>query len=163
MERRIYESCSNDFAKYDIKINNDNIITVNGIITNAEIDTKSITYKACAPFERRFSFTGSGLPFFSHQQAFERNVSSGPIKIINQKFTISFPLPNSFYSNDILQKPTLYITFLDKKDGLQKTTELVLSESVPFRTLIHPEYKQDDVDIQSQWNILMSRAYPAHP
>ena len=125
-------------------MNKDFDLSIKKINNNLEISGKIITgnyskvkYMAADPIERRFSFSGSGLPFHSKEQAFCNKKNFGVATINNNTFSFTIQMPNSFYINlgTELVEPTLYLSF---DNGPNKS--VVIGKSLPFKSLSHPSH-----------------------
>lgn len=141
-------------------------ITINITFTDI-IKNNVIKYISANPAERRTSFTGSGLPFFNKDQAFENTTNKGTMNIVNQTCKIDLKLPNSYMNFDIKIPPTLYINY-ETIDGKMKDIEIILSEGIPFRSLGYPKNRKDanfyntqfTLPVRNQEEILINSAYP---
>jgi len=148
--------------------NNGNIV-VKGTLKNKK-DGK-ILYWAANPAENRDSFTGSGLPFVSPDQAFDKTINAGAVETQNGEFEISLIYPNSYYVGlgSLYIEPHLYLKYCDEDE----ITSLKLGEGVPYRTLTHPappsrnfrltpNFYNNDLPIRSQEQILLDSGYPEY-
>jgi hypothetical protein len=87
------------------------------VLDHAHDTSKPIQFTAAAPMDRRYSSTGSGLPFPSHTHAFDITPNRGTVEnggIIHLK-----GMPNSFYINGMknLIPPTVFLEYTLAKDG----------------------------------------------
>jgi hypothetical protein len=100
------------------------------------VDRKEIKYYAAAPPDRRYSYSGSALPFPNHDQAFENSKNEGKAEYLNGKYYIRLDdMPNAFYTNlgaDLIP-PSIFVSFKSKGQSLKYT--LQISDGVPFRSL----------------------------
>ena len=98
----------------------------------------------------------------------------GVIEVINGSFSFNIRYPNSYYINlgTIYVPPQLRLMLVDKDNkqiGNLKTINL--GEGIPFRTLSWPIkrdwdkgalfYKNDDLPVRTQYQILLDSAYPS--
>lgn len=141
-----------------IKNNNHDLIlegTVNDNISK-------INYIAAAPPDFMTSFTGSGLPYTSREQAFHNTPNKGQVDVVNSKFTIKLLTPNSYYLD--------YFTFIKPRVELMLNKNKVNIDipelMVPFRSLMYPPNRKDpmfykkDLPVRTQEQILRDSDYP---
>jgi hypothetical protein len=146
---------------------------------DASIDhTKPMKFIAAAPFDRRYSYSGSGLPFTTYKQAFDSTPNQG---VVESSSSSSYQIrlkdmPNSFYVNGMksLVPPTLYLDFTDPK-GEAREHCVKLCRPLPgkrmhfsaARNALGPAYYRDPLfrSVKSQEEILMKKAHkvPAIP
>jgi hypothetical protein len=133
-----------------IKKKKNNKLEILGIIKKGSY--KKVKYMAADPFDRRYSFSGSGMPFHSKEQAFCNKHNFGSVIIENNSFFFEIDMPNSFYINlgSELIKPTLYLRFDD-----EPTKNIVIGEPLPFKSLTHPAH--------STYNKFKKTEYPEGP
>jgi hypothetical protein len=126
-------------------------------------------YIAAAPADYRSSFSGSGLPFASAEQAFYNTPNSGTADVdIDGAFAVRLYYPNSYYVGLGSGKvpPTLHMTYL--MDGKERQHAARIGNGVPFRSLSYPrkrtgaDFYEDDEQrpVMSQEAILRASAYP---
>lgn len=140
-------------------------------IDQTVVDKKEIKYRAAAPANRLYSYSGSGLPFSSYEQAFEGTPNKGTAFYLNGKFFINLEdVPNSFYLDlgSELVPPTVFVSFKSNGQPLEYT--LQMTDGIPFRLLsYHPSRnaaadnfyaKQESLPVRSQEAILMASAHP---
>ena len=121
------------------KIDNYNLkVTIN---VQEEVQNRKLYYIAAAPYDRRATYTGSGLPFPNAQVAFENTPNLGEAELdIQNRCVIELMTPNSYMENlgTITIPPTLFIKYKTLTgDVRDKTVKLV--EGVPYRMLTYPE------------------------
>ena len=144
----------------------DDSIVVKGHIKSSNLDA-TVMYWAANPAPRNYSFTGSGLPFGSPEQAFDRSPNVGAVKTNNGFFEIKLRRPNAYYVGlgTIYIKPQVYL----KVCGEKGYDTITLGEGTPYRTLSHPsprdgpEFYQSNLPlpIRGQETIIRSTAYPS--
>lgn len=140
-------------------------------IDQAHVDSKEIRYRAAAPPDRHYSYSGSALPFSTYEQAFEGTPNKGKASYLNNKYFINLEdVPNSFYSElgSELVPPSVFVSFTSKGQPLEYT--LQLTDGVPFRTLnYHTSRKnaafntyanQEALPHRTQQEILRDAAHP---
>jgi hypothetical protein len=148
-------------------------VTVFGRIKEA-VQNDTIRYVAAAPPDYRATYTGSGLPFANHQQAFDNTPNKGLVKVIDGTFEINLMYPNSYYIGlgTVIIPPTVYLNYVTN-EGLSRQVKIQLSEGIPFRTLTYPaQYTAPradalfygggwDLPVRTQEQILRDSAYPS--
>ena len=146
-----------------------NDIQIDGFI-NDIVDNNKIYYIAAAPADYRGSFSGSGLPFYSKEQAYYNTPNTGNKLLNENKYTIKLVYPNAYY--DSLDGPIIYphIKIYYYVKGVQKNIDLKLQNRIPFRDIRFygdGNYRQNvnfynnpDLPIRSQESILISARYP---
>lgn len=142
--------------------NNHNVeIEVN--LLNYTSDIIYIDYKAAAPADSMTSFSGSGLPYVSEEQAYYNTPNIGRVKSIDNKVYIKLLKPNSYYKDfNVLQKPHILLYNND-----QFIADILIEmEEIGNRSLQYIKvrfYQNENRFIQSQENILKSTEYIPHP
>lgn len=127
------------------------------------------------PVEHRASFSGSGLPFASYDQAFDSR-SFEVIKVDeNGIFMLDTFIPNSYMVALGSVKVPPSIMFVYKSmNGEEKSFVVKVCNGIPFRTLTYPRggngsasrkdaYFYDNIrnlPVRSQETILIESAYP---
>ena len=123
----------------------------------------TIRWVAAAPADRRTSFSGSGIPFASEQQAFERRQSGTACVAKNGGFSVTLSAPNSYHvsSSERPLPPRLFV-FWEAECGSHKLAIPIDDAAVPGRSLRSPvgPYDISYPDVQSQETYLRSSAYP---
>ena len=129
----------------------------------------SVKYIAARPTDRRASYSGSGFPFSSKQQAFENTPTQGKINVMGNLFRLTFPIPNAYYANlgNKLVLPTLFISYINGS-GKERITEIVVDEQVPYRFLQVPYQRHDatfyhahhNLPVRTQEQVLLDSQYP---
>lgn len=155
-------------------------ITVRGKLSEMPDVNTTARFVAAAPADSRGSFSGSGLPFASEEQAFTLTPNQGDLDLgPDGSFTVELLQPNSYYrglGTDLIP-PTLYVRYLTS--GKPVTLSSALGFATPFRTLTYPSARHDvgfydrgghndlhpDRDARTQEQIFRETAYPSaiHP
>jgi hypothetical protein len=122
-------------------------LTVEGTLNNP-VDNEYVEYIAASPPDSLQSFSGSGLPFASAQQAFDNTPTRGSLKT-SKVFRLQIVEPNSYYTDlgTRLVGPTLYIRYMSK--GSQcgcgtrtcRTTYRISNPNVPTSVSWHTIYR----------------------
>ena len=150
-------------------------VTVTGKLSGGALpDERVVTYAAAAPVEGRASFSGSGLPFATKEQAFENSPNQGVANVnADGSFRVELRTPSSYYVGlgTVLVPPTLFLSFLVKSK--QVLTHIPLGPPIAFRFNTYPmQYTAArtsptfysvgaEVPARSQEQILRASAYPA--
>ena len=162
-----------DFCKGVFETQKDGNITVTG---NLKIDKPNvkIVFWAANPPDFNFSFSGSGLPFHSPDQAFTNMINIG--STVTDGFAFNFKLfyPNSYYVGlgSVYVPPQVYIKICDP-DIKSEVQVIQLGDGIPYRTLTYPAppsknnrssplfYTNKNVTFRNQEQILRDSAYPS--
>jgi len=158
-------------------VNQKDYLEIRGEIKSPSENIKKINYWAADPTDRRYSYSGSGLPFHNQEQAYSKKTNVGTVDVKNLKFSFKILPPNSFYTklNTNLIKPILHISTCDSSYETIK-----ISDEIPYRYLTHPAnvdyfttfnkiYKPsgelfytniDNLPYRNQEQILRDSAYP---
>jgi hypothetical protein len=117
---------------------NNRDITIIGQI-NEPILENEIDYFAASPPDYRTTYTGSGLPFHSYDQAFDNTPNIGKVNVNNGKFKIELMFPNSYMVGlgSVTIPPTLYLRY-KLLNGEVKKVSIKISEGIPYRMLTYP-------------------------
>ena len=137
------------------------------------ISNVKIVYWAANPADILQSFSGSGLPFYSPEQAFDNMVNGGSLVTDGNSFEFKLFYPNSYYVGlgSVYVPPQVYIKICnpDVKSDVQVIN---LGNGIPFRTLTYPAppsknhrsnplfYTNNNLSYRSQEQILRDSAYP---
>lgn len=150
---------------------------VRGRLRGPAPDGGVVHFYAAAPAERRASFTGSGLPFATAEQAFFRTPNRGTLAVgPDGAFEARLRAPNAYAVGlgTALVPPTLYLWYTSGGARYEAQTP-VGDVAVPFRALTWPQrppaaarkdatfYTPVDVFVRSQEQILRDGAYPDEP
>jgi hypothetical protein len=147
-------------------------ILVKGTLKTERPNVK-LVYWAANPPDYNLSFSGSGLPFYSPEQAFSNMVNVGSVNSNGYDFEFKLFYPNSYYTGlgSVYVPPQVYIKICDpsSKSNVQVVT---LGAGVPYRTLTYPSpptknhrnspvfYSNDKLTVRGQEQILRDSAYP---
>ncbi len=123
-----------------------------------------VKYNASNPPNYNSSFSGSGLPYPNEEIAFENTPNKGIVEILNGDFKIKIKYPNSYYSNMRYVPPEIRLLIVDKdNNSLSDIMNINLGDGIPYRTLTMPNNKKNsNLDVKTQYEILMESAYPSH-
>lgn len=157
------KSFETDYCKGTVQFLNDYNIEINGTITD-EVTDDVVYFLASAPPDTMTTFSGSGLPYATHSQAFYNTPNKGFVKMVDNSFTIKLLRPNSYYANfNDLKLPHVLITY-----NKNKTFDIVLSsEKIAYRSLQYPALRKSQKEmfyarkqpIRSQERILRDSEY----
>lgn len=140
---------------------------IKGVIKNLSVDDSTIYYYAASPCDYRSSYSGSGMPFHSKEQAFYSTPNIGTIKLIGNEFTIKLLKPNSYYDklNEPVINPYVIIYFYCNK--VKKETKIEFKDRIPFRDIRfdarHTDvmfYNNQNLEVRTQEQILIDSRYP---
>ena len=138
-----------------------------------DIPNVKIVYWAANPADLLQSYSGSGLPFYSADQAFSNMVNGGSVITNNKSFEFKLFYPNSYYVGlgSVYVPPQVYIKICNP--NVKSTVQIInLGNGIPFRTLTYPSppsknhrssplfYTNNNLPIRSQEQILRDSAYP---
>lgn len=139
------------------------------IEASIEIDDNKIYYFAAKSPDTITSFTGSFLPFYNEDQAYDNSENIGFVTLdANNKSTIKIKYPNAYYADlgNTFVKPHIKIWF--NKDSKKHEQIVKLSDGVGYRSLTHP-YQRTSADfydtlwrlpVRSQEQILRDSMFP---
>jgi hypothetical protein len=127
-----------------------------------------ISFIAATPAYHGSSFSGSGLPYATPAQAFDRTPNQGIVHLtMDRQFEFIVQLPNSYYSGlgTVIVPPTVYITY--NNGYIDKLVSVKISQGIPYRMLSYPNIRKDvsfydnqDLPVRTQEQILIDSAYP---
>jgi hypothetical protein len=151
-------------AKYDI--------SVTGVILD-DVKDNVVNYMAASPADRRATFSGSGFPFHSEDQAFGNSPSKGVIHLTNKNFEVRILFPNSFYVSlgNKLIPPTLFLKYTTSLD-VERIITIKLGDPIPYRLLGYPNeytmprnnvlfyHAHHNLPVRTQEAILRDSEYP---
>ena len=148
-----------------------NDIIIEGVLTESTDDNK-VYYIAAAPPDYRQSFTGSGLPFHSEEQAYDNTPNIGQQYLLNNKYSIKIKKPNAYHNSldGVIVKPHVIIYFYKNKE--KKEIKLDIPDRIPFRDIRYHGgektyrnnvdfYYNPNLPIRTQEQILIDSQYPA--
>lgn len=149
-----------DHSKYDIIIN---------IHTKQNIDNNTLYFIAPNPPDYRTSYSGSALPFFNKEQAFDNTSNKGKVLFKNKKASFGIKYPNSYYEDLGNTQVVPHVDLLYSINGKEYIYSYKLSDNpIPYRSLTHPYtrtsplfYKpKTEKMVASQSKLLCDTAYP---
>lgn len=101
---------------------------------------KLVMYWAANPAHKNYSFSGSGLPYASPEQAFDRSPNVGAVKTDeNGKFEFKVKSPSAYYVGlgSLYIPPQVHIKVCG--GSRQDTFDTIqLGDGIPYRTLTSP-------------------------
>jgi len=115
-------------------------VKVSGQVRNPS-EFKEMVIIAATPVDRMTSYSGSGLPWPCPNIAFDNTPNKATINQTGA-FDVTFDYPNSYYSNDMLQRvgPSVFF-ILQRSMGDPAFVRIPLQEThadiLPLRTLTH--------------------------
>jgi hypothetical protein len=131
-----------------------------------------VKYMAAAPTDRRYAFSGSGLPYAGASQALEGGAAYRGQVEAQADGVVEIPLPNgvpnAYYIRlgSVKVPPTLHVEYASA-EGARYMGAVQLANAVPFRSLTYPLqrrdasfYDQEATQVRSQEQILYDSAYP---
>ena len=139
------------------------------IESSVKIDDNKVYYSAASSPDFRTSLTGSSLPFFNEEQAFDNSKNVGFVVLDdNNKSIIKINYPNGYYINlgNTYVKPHVKLWF--SKDSQKHESIVKLSDGIPYRSLTHPYKRKDatfygtlwELPVRSQEQILRDSGFP---
>lgn len=162
----------NKFCEGIVETNQSGNIEVKGNIKSNKPNVK-IVYWASNPPDFNYSFSGSGLPFASPDQAFSNMMNVGAVNTDGYEFNFKLHFPNSYYVGlgSVLVPPQVYIKICDGST-ISNVQVIDLGNPMPYRSLTYPAppsknprntplfYVNNNVTLRSQEQILRDSAYP---
>ena len=147
-----------------------------GLKPGEVVDGNKVYYIGANGAERRYTFTGSGLPFTNAEQAFYRTPNKGIAQVsLDESGGVCYvqfkSVPNSYYEGLGTYKvpPCIHLNWTSM--GIAKTKRVFMWEEIPFRSLTYPPsgkfqrevmfYDNKDPFVKSQEHILLESAYPS--
>jgi len=117
----------------------DGDITVKGKIKSSDPNAK-VLFWAPSPPDYRTSYSGSGLPFSSQEQAFENTPNTGAVSVQNGEFSFKIKYPNSYYVGlgTVYMPPHVNIKVCDNNNNCCEVSSIKLGDGIPFRMLTYP-------------------------
>ena len=161
----------------DIHKRNDASFMLEGKLKGGALKASSgnsyLKWWAANPPTYNSNFSGSGLPYATSEMAFENTSNYGKVSIKGGFFSFSLRYPNSYYKNMGTEYvfPEVMIKVVNEKDEpLSETQHINLGEGIPFRSLTWGWqrnwndgplfYKNDNLPVRNQYQILLDSAYP---
>lgn len=125
-------------------------------------DDMQVRWIAAAPPDRRTSFSGSGLPFASQDQAFHAPQSGVQPVEPSGKFVIVLEAPNSFHvrSSEHPVPPQVVVEWVSRGQAYNRTLSVAIATE-PARSLRKPCFDEESAfrDVMGQEAYLMSGQY----
>ena len=137
------EDIENSFKNCDIPISSGvGEHTVIGTLPFGMLNNK-IVFWAASPPNFGNSFSGSGLPFGTYQQAYENTPNHGAVKSVGNKFKFNLAFPNSYYeeAGSVYVKPHVNIMVCSALGN--KFFKIELGEGIAYRSLGWPKENQN--------------------
>lgn len=143
-------------------------LVVRGTLPQRPDDAK-LYYAAPSPVDRRASFSGSGLPYASRDQAFVGTPNRGVAEVggIGNAFELRLDSPSAYYEGlgTVLVPPALHLAYVI--GGVEMRSQVPLARPVPFRTLSYQAQRKDAMFyapesplLRTQEAILRASAFP---
>lgn len=151
--------------------NGDGNVTVKGSVDSQNPDPV-VVFWAGNPPDYRGSFSGSGLPFASPSQAYDKTSNHGAVRAVNRQFEFKIKYPNAYYAGLGTMYIPPHINIKVCEPGKPDAHHVIeLGEGVPYRSLTYPSgnkprlnamfYCQPGLPVRSQEQILRDSAYPS--
>lgn len=125
-------------------------------------DDMQVRWMAAAPPDRRTSFSGSGLPFASQDQAFHAPQAGVQAVDPSGQYTIVLEAPNSFHvgASDHPVPPQVVVEWTSRGKSHSRTLS-VAAATEPGRSLRRPCFDQESAfaDVMGQEAYLISGQY----
>lgn len=128
-------------------------VVVQGVIHD-HVDGQVAYYLAASPPDYRASYSGSGLPWSSMEQAFSQTPNRGVIQLAEGgRFSFKVYMPNSYYNNfeGIMVEPHVMVSYVS--GGEDKVINIQLKQGVPYRTLTYQPQRKDTMFYSSGWSL----------
>jgi len=162
-----------DFCNGVVESQQKGNIVVKGNLKIPQSNVK-IVYWAANPPDFGYSFSGSGLPWYSPDQAFSNMINAGSVITSGSSFEFKLFYPNSYYVGlgSVYVPPQVYIKICDP--NIKSNVQVIkLGEGLPYRTLTYPAppsknhrnnplfYSNENIpSVRTQEQILRDSAYP---
>jgi hypothetical protein len=156
------KDCDKKLEAFDI------VLTINVSNIKVPIDNNTIFYIAAGPPNYMSTYSGSGLPFHSKEQALSKTPNKGNVTVnTNNEAIIKLYYPNSYNEDvgNILVTP--HVTLFYYTNSIIVEKKVILSKGIPFRSLSHPnmrnspEFYSNNIPTQTQESILRFSQYPS--
>lgn len=155
-------SFNNKHVACEIEVVSKDVIRIRGVLQSPS-SYKHRWLIAPKPFDRMFSYHGSGLPFPCSDVAFEKSPNRYNIDE-NGSFFVEFKYPNSYYLADGRTKvpPSVFVSLAKNDEEEPILVQMELPDPQPLKTLNYregrdgPEFYQriEKLGVQSQEFIL---------
>jgi hypothetical protein len=153
-----------------VDMNGDKVV-IKAVFPRIAPDDKQVHYTAPDPYNSMTSFTGSGLPFHSKEQAFSNKMNVGSVTVDgNGLVVIKVTMPNAYYDGFETGSPVIrpYVDIAFTIGGKENGKRVQLN-GVPFRLSMYPHpdrtgpefYKYAWMQpVRSQESILRDSGFP---
>ena len=143
---------------------------------NSNTPNPKLIYWAAAPATLSTSYSGSGLPYASPEQAYEDSMNVGSVECCNKTFEINIYMPNSYYVGlgSLYVPPNIHFKICEEGSD-NKFMTIKLNDGIPYRTLTYPAPpsktprtnalfydNRERLPFRSQEKILRDSAYPCN-
>ncbi len=150
------------YYKGNVSFNNTDIV-IDCEITD-EITDEFVSFVAPSPAQSMASFTGSGLPWATEEQAFQNTPNKGVVKLDKNRFVIRLIRPNSYYVDfNTIQNPHVQIQYnKTKRFNVELSFEKIAHRSLqypPLRVVEKEDFYNRQLPIRSQERILRDSEY----
>lgn len=137
------------------------MITVRGVVAPLP-DSLRVAWTAAAPPDRMTSFSGSGIPFVSPEQAFH-DPQGGSVTVDRTGlFVVRLEAPNSFHvpGSECPVPPTLWLEWVSGGTPYRRA-HAVADAAVPARSLRAACFGQEHAfpDVMNQEDYLLTERY----
>lgn len=153
----------NEFCSCRAVLTTNRMVQLEGQIKHVE-DVIRAELIAANPIMRGFSYSGSGLPYTTPEQAFEGTPNWYAIDPSQGQFFVTFYYPNSYYTNDGAVKiiPSIFLILQIRGRAEPVQVRMELPDSLPLKTLTHrpqrtgPEFyaRREEIGVFTQHEIL---------
>jgi hypothetical protein len=150
--------------------NGDGNVTVRGTVDSKTPDPV-IVFWAPNPPDFRSSFSGSGLPFASPSQAYDKTPNYGAVRANNRQFEFNIKFPNAYYAQLGTNYIPPHVNIKVCEAGGEVHHVVELGEGIPYRTLTYQSmpkprvgphfYCQPGLPVRTQEQILRDSEYPS--
>lgn len=124
-------------------------------------DDKILYYIAAAPADVRTTFSGSGLPFISADQAFRGTPNSGVVSAPSRNVAVELAFPNKVYEMSVsCILPSLFLMYTSH--GRKQYHQVKLGNfAYPSRDVVYTAHPARDFTyVKTQEQYLLETAYP---
>lgn len=155
MEEAIFQKY---WYEYKGKCSRDMVVTITLPVIP---DNKKLYYIAAAPADVRTTFTGSGLPFISVDQAFCGTPNSGVVDAPAKRVVLELSHPNKVYEMSVMCiPPSVFLMYTS--NGEKQYHQVKLSDyAYPSRDVLYTKQEPRDFTlVKTQEEYLLETAYP---
>ena len=131
------------FVKDKVVVNiingNDENITIEGRV-NSNSNNPTIVYWAANPSQYMTNYSGSGLPYYDSEQAYENTPNMGKIIANDKQFSFKIVKPSSYYAGlgTYYVQPHVNIKIIEEDEENGVIQKIELGNGIPFRSLSYP-------------------------